>query len=156
MGTGAYAWDGANAAYRLATKLPIFGSQLDRSSNALSQRGEEAMAAGISSIRPIVSNILIQVLQQTIAEMDLTKVVRDQIDVNAIVSNVNIDAIIDRIDLVGLANSVIDGVDLPRIIRDSTMSVTTGALDGVRSTGQRATGVVNRVLGRNAEVIADA
>ncbi|HSA41873.1 MAG TPA: hypothetical protein P5061_14795, partial [Mycobacterium sp.] len=44
VGTGAYAWDGAAVAYRLATKLPIFGAQLDRGSNALSQRGEEALA----------------------------------------------------------------------------------------------------------------
>ncbi|WP_109750575.1 hypothetical protein [Mycolicibacterium fallax] len=155
VGTGAYAWDGAAVAYRLATKLPIFGAQLDRGSNALSQRGEEALAAGIGSIRPLLTAVALQVLQQTLAEMDLTKVVRDQLDIDALLRTVNIDAIIDRVDLVGLANSVIEGVDLPRIIRDSTMSVTTGAIGNVRATGELAdamvSGIVNRVLGRTGD-----
>lgn len=111
------------------------------------------MASGISSIRPLATAIAIQVVQQTLAEMDLTKMVRDQVDINALVNTINIDAIIDRIDLIGLANSVIDGVDLPKIIRDSTMSVTTGAIGNVRATGERAdamvSGIVNRVLGRS-------
>ncbi|BBZ67118.1 MAG: hypothetical protein U0R77_07115 [Mycolicibacterium insubricum] len=153
IGTGAYAWDGASLAYRLATRVPVFGSQLESSTNALSRRGEDAVASGISSIRPLATAIAIQVVQQTLAEMDLTKMVRDQVDINALVNTINIDAIIDRIDLIGLANSVIDGVDLPKIIRDSTMSVTTGAIGNVRATGERAdamvSGIVNRVLGRS-------
>lgn len=159
IGTGAYAWDGAALAYRLATKVPVFGTQLDRGANALSQRGEDAMASGISSLRPLVTSIAMQVIQQTLAEMDLTKMMRDQVDFDAILKSVNIDAIIDRIDLVGIANIVIDGVDLPRIIRDSTMSVTTGAIGNVRATGEKAdamvSGIVNRVLGRPSDDPAD-
>ena len=110
IGTGAYAWDGASLAYRLATRVPVFGSQLESSTNALSRRGEDAVASGISSIRPLATAIAIQVVQQTLAEMDLTKMVRDQVDINALVNTINIDAIIDRIDLIGLANSVPNAV----------------------------------------------
>ena len=46
-----------------------------------------------------------------------------------------------------------DRDDLPKIIRDSTVSVTTGAIGNVRATGERAdamvSGIVNRVLGRS-------
>jgi len=153
VGTGAYAWDGASFAYRLATKVPVFGAQLENRANALSRRGEVAVASGINSIRPMATAIAIQMIQQTLAEMDLTKLVRDQVDMDALVRTINIDAIVDRIDLIGLANSVIDGVDLPKIIRDSTVSVTTGAIGNVRATGERAdamvSGIVNRVLGRS-------
>ncbi len=48
-----------------------------------------------------------------LAELDLTALVREQVDIDAIAAEIDIDAIIDRIDLVGLANAVIDGVDLP-------------------------------------------
>ena len=52
----------------------------------------------------------------------------------------------------GLANEVIDGVDLPAIIRESTSSVTADVMTDVRTQGERAddfvAGLVDRVLGR--------
>ena len=58
-----------------------------------------------------------------------------------------------NIDLVGLANKVIDGVDLPAIIRESTNSVTAEVMTDVRSQGERAddlvAGMVDRVVGRS-------
>jgi hypothetical protein len=62
---------------------------------------------------------------------------------------------VDRIDLIGLANKVIDGVDLPAIIRESTNSVTAEVMTDVRTQGERAddmvAGIVDRVLGRSRE-----
>ena len=57
--------------------------------------------------------------------------------------------------MVGLANEVIDGVDLPAIIRESTSSVTADVMTDVRTQGERAddfvAGLVDRVLGRDQE-----
>jgi hypothetical protein len=54
-----------------------------------------------------------------------------------------------------LANKVIDGVDLPAIIRESTNSVTAEVMTDVRTQGERAddlvAGIVDRVLGRSRE-----
>jgi hypothetical protein len=81
--------------------------------------------------------------------------VRENVDVNAIAAEFDIDAIVDRIDLIGLANKVIDGVDLPAIIRESTNSVTAEVMTDVRTQGERAddlvAGIVDRVLGRSRE-----
>uniref|UniRef100_V5X5Q9 Uncharacterized protein n=1 Tax=Mycolicibacterium neoaurum VKM Ac-1815D TaxID=700508 RepID=V5X5Q9_MYCNE len=69
----------------------------------------------------------------------------DQIDLNAVAR--------DRLDLVGLADEVVDGIDLPAIIRTSTDSVTAEVMTDVRSQGERAddavAGFVDRLLGRD-------
>jgi hypothetical protein len=83
------------AAYRSCEALPLVGG--------LFSRGRREANAVLSLIVATV-----------IDELDLTAIVRDQLTTEAI------DAVIARIDLVGLANQVIDGVDLPAIIREST------------------------------------
>lgn len=93
-----------------------------------------------------------QVVGLVLDEIDLTALVRERVDVDAIAAGIDIDAIIARIDLIGLAHEIIDGVDLPRIIRESTNSVTAEVMSDVRSQGARAddavSGFVDRMLGR--------
>ena len=71
----------------------------------------------------------------------------DEIDLNNLVR--------ERIDLIGLANEVIDGVDLQAIIRQSTATVSENVMSDVRSQGVRAddmvSGFVDRLLGRQPE-----
>lgn len=71
-------------------------------------------------------------------------IVLDELDLDQIVRR--------RIDLVGLANDIVDGIDLPAIIRQSTGSVTAEVMTDVRSQGERAddmvSGFVDRMLRR--------
>jgi hypothetical protein len=83
------------AAYRSCEALPLVGG--------LFSRGRREAHAVLSLIVATV-----------IDELDLTAIVRDQLKTEAI------DAVIARIDLVALADQVIDGVDLRAIIREST------------------------------------
>jgi hypothetical protein len=87
--------------------------------------------------------------------MNLTDVVLQRVDLNRIVAAVNIDAVIDRIDLVGIAQEVIDEIDLPEIIRESTGSMASETVRGVRMqgiAGDEALGrVVDRILLRRRE-----
>jgi hypothetical protein len=82
------------AAYRSCENLPLVGG--------LFSRGRREAHAVLSLIVAAV-----------IDELDLTAIVRDQLKTEAI------DAVIARIDLVALANQVIDGVDLRAIIGES-------------------------------------
>ena len=79
----------------------------------------------------------------------------DRGDIDALIRDVDIDAVIARIDLVGLAEQVIDGVDLPSIIRESTGSVTAEVMTDVRTQTERAddavSGFFDRVFGRDDE-----
>ncbi len=107
----------------------------------------EAGRAGVAAITKVAELVLDQI--------DLTALVRERVDIDAIVAGVDIDAIIARIDLIGLADQVIDGVDLPAIIRESTGTVTAEVMTDVRSQTARAddvvSGFVDRMLGRAQE-----
>jgi hypothetical protein len=95
-------------------------------------------------------------LDPLVAKVDLMAVV-DRLDFGAIVAKVdpdpvvakvNFDAAIDQIDLIGLAQKVVDGIDLPGIIRDSTGSLASEAVHGVRVQGQHADDAVGQLVGR--------
>ncbi|KDE99660.1 hypothetical protein Y900_012105 [Mycolicibacterium aromaticivorans JS19b1 = JCM 16368] len=118
-------------------RLPLIGEPL-RATRL------EATRIGVAGLTRIVELVLEQI--------DLTALVRDSVDIDAIVTDVDIDAIIARIDLIGLADQIIDGVDLSTIIRESTGTVTAEVMTDVRSQTARAddmiSGFVDRMLGR--------
>ena len=95
-----------------------------------------------------------RVVESTLDEMDLTSLVLQRVDVNAIVGAADIDAVIDRVPIVTIADYVIDEIDLPQIIRDSTSGVAGEALDSVRRQGVGAdmllAGFVDRIVRRRA------
>jgi hypothetical protein len=71
-----------------------------------------------------------------------------RVDVNAIAAEVDLDAIVSRIDLAGLANQVIDEIDLPEIIRESSGAIASETVVGVRMQGIEADERVNRIMDR--------
>ena len=121
-------------------RLPVIGGLLHATR-------VEAGRAGIAAVTRVTELVLDQI--------DLTALVRERVDIDAIVADVDIDAIITRIDLIGLADQVIDGVDLPTIIRESTGTVTAEVMTDVRSQTARAddvvSGFVDRMLGRTPQ-----
>ena len=123
---------GAVAAYRACERLPMVGSWLRRGRSELAKRGEDAITRSVEPVKALVTAIA-----------------------DAVVAEVDIDAIVARLDLIGLANDVIDGVDLQAIIRDSTASVTEEVMADVRTQGERAddmvAGFVDRMLGRDRD-----
>jgi hypothetical protein len=96
-------------------------------------------------------------LDALVGRLDLTKIVKERIDLDALVAEVDLDAaavrldldaLIGRIDLVGLAEGVIAEVDLPEIIRESTVSVVSDTVRGVRMQGISGDEALGRVVGR--------
>ncbi|MGB8650621.1 MAG: hypothetical protein WCD35_08155 [Mycobacteriales bacterium] len=87
-----------------------------------------------------------------------------RIDLDEVAATLDVDAIVDRVDLIGLARYVIDGVDLPEIIRESTGSMASEGLRGVRmqtiDADERINRLVDRVLlrrqGRRTGVTGEA
>ena len=55
-----------------------------------------------------------------------------------------VDAALAKVDLVGLAEQVIDGVDLPELIRESTGSMASDTVRGVRMHGIEADQTVSQ------------
>jgi len=91
---------------------------------------------------------------KVIDKVDLDSVVAG-VDIDAVAGRIDLDAIVNRMDLITLADKVIEGIDLPGIIRDSTGSLGTEAVEGVRSQTMRAddavAGFVGRLFGRAPE-----
>jgi hypothetical protein len=96
-----------------------------------------------------------------VARADLDAVVRRidvdgiaaGLDVDAVVARVDFDAALAHIDLVRIAREVIDALDLPEIIRQSTGTLTSDTVRSVRSEAMHAddivAGVVDRILRRS-------
>lgn len=89
--------------------------------------------------------------------VDLTGVVRERVDLDAVVREVDIDSvaaridldkIIERLDLPTLAQRVIDDIDLPGIIRESSGSMASEAVRGVRMHSIEADDAVANTLDR--------
>ena len=154
-GAAATVGGGAVAVYRACEQVPVFGGWLRRARWELARRGEDAIIRSAEPLRALVSAVATDVVRLVLAELDITQLVREAVDIDAIVADVDIDAIVGRLDLIGLANDVIEGVDLPAIIRESTDTVTAEVITDVRTQSERAddmvSGFVDRMLGRDRE-----
>jgi hypothetical protein len=82
-----------------------------------------------------------------VARVNLDQIMA-RVDVNAIVSTVDIQAIISRVDLGSIANQVIDEIDLPEIIWESSSGMASETVVGVRMQGRAADERINRIVDR--------
>jgi hypothetical protein len=83
------------------------------------------------------------VLDTVLDRLDLTSVVVRRVDLETVAA-----AVLAELDLVGLAEDIIDGVDLPEIIRESTGSMASETVSGARMQGISADEAVGRAVDR--------
>ena len=155
VGTAAMAVGAAEAAYRVAEKLPVFGPLMRRGVAGLSERGDRWVTQSADQFKALVAAVAVGLVDLVLDEMDLNALVRERLDIDALAADLDIEAVINRVDLIALADRVIEGVDLPAIIRESTNSMTAEVMTDVRTQGERAddvvAGIVDRMLGRDRE-----
>ena len=94
-----------------------------------------------------------RVINDALERLDLTSIVVDQVDLGSVIAaavqRVDLTAmVLQQVDLIGVAEYVVEGIDLPEIIRDSTGSVASEAVRGLRMQGVDADAVVGRVVDR--------
>lgn len=89
--------------------------------------------------------------------LDFNRIVRERVDLDALVGTVDIDAaaarldldaVMARIDMVSLVETILAELDLPEIIRESTGSVASGTVRGVRMQGISADEAIGRAVDR--------
>ena len=77
------------------------------------------------------------IILRALDEIDITQIVIDRVDVDEIVGKTDLDAVIDRIPMLQIADYIIEEIDLPQIIRESTGGVALDAFTPVfRLSGQ--------------------
>lgn len=93
-------------------------------------------------------------IDRIIERLDVDAIVA-RVDIDAVAARIDLDRVIERIDLAALAREVIDDIDLPEIIRESTGVMTSEAVVGMRMQGiqadERLSQIVDRVLLRNSQ-----
>ena len=82
-----------------------------------------------------------------VASVDIDPIVA-RVDVDAIAAKIDLDAIVARLDIVGIAREVIDEIDLPEIIRESSGSMASETVVGVRMRGIEADERISRIVDR--------
>ncbi len=86
-------------------------------------------------------------LDAVAARLDLDSIVK-RVDPDAVVARVDVDAALARLDLAAIARQVIDEIDLPEILRQSTGAVSSEAVRGIRSESVLADEAVARFVDR--------
>jgi hypothetical protein len=121
-------------------------------------RGDRHRIAITDDLSDLLDVLVPAVADALLRRMDLTRVVSTYVDIDKVVAGVDLDAIVKRldlnkivreqVDLVGLTESIIDEIDLPEIIRESTGSVASETVRGVRMQGVSADDALDRALER--------
>src|SRR5207344_3337631 len=74
--------------------------------------------------------------------------VADRLDVDRVAERLDLEAVVARLDLAALAQDVIDEIDLPEIIRDSSGAMASETVQEVRVLGIGADRLVARLVDR--------
>lgn len=126
-------WSGrttAAATTAALRRVPGIGTRLDD----IALRGDEALQAAADLARAVLRALVREVVAAALLELDLTRIVRDNvdldlvaedIDVNRIARRVDLDAIVGRLDL----NAIVDTVDLQRQIQRVDVDAIAASLD---------------------------
>ena len=117
--------------------------------------GDRWVTESADQFKALVASVAVRLVDLVLDELDLNALVRERVDIDALAADLDIEAVINRVDLIALADRVIEGVDLPAIIRESTNSMTAEVMTDVRTQGERAddvvSGIVDRMLGRDRD-----
>ena len=133
------------------------GTRIGRAPDRIADRGRAERRSAEADLVRMLDALVPEVVRAVVTRIDLTALVRQQVDVNqvaaeidvdAIARRLDVDAVIARVDLIGITEDVLDRIDLPEIIRESAGSITTEAVHYFRLTGIVADEAVNRAIDR--------
>ncbi|MFL6118087.1 RDD family protein [Actinophytocola sp.] len=96
----------------------------------------------------VLRQTIVRVLGVALAAVDLTALVREHIDLDAVAADLDVDAVVERVDTAAIANRLLDEIDLPEIVRESSDIFTSEAVSGVRTRAIRADSAVTRGVAR--------
>ena len=119
---------------------------------ALFSVAEQTVSSTVSTVAnsALVNSALDKVVpyavNAVIGRMNLTEIVLERVDIDEIVAQADLEKIIDRLPLISLANYIIDEIDLPTIIRQSTGGVATEAMNSTRMQAIDADDLLQRVV----------
>jgi hypothetical protein len=124
---------------------------------ALEARWRDTRIHAVASAVLFARELERQFVGAVLGPLDLTEIVRERVDIDAlideidldrIVARVDVDALVDRLDMAELVQGVLDEIDLPALIRESTGTITADATDEIRYASLDADRLVARFIDR--------
>ncbi|MGC5255208.1 hypothetical protein ACPXCG_02555 [Gordonia sp. DT218] len=110
---------------RFGLRLPVIGALGRRGVDRLAAGGEQVLDAlpeAIDRVRALVAVIVSAI----VAELDLTTLVRENVDLNEVAAGLDIAAILDRVDLDAVIR---DRVDLDAAVANVDLDAVAGGID---------------------------
>jgi hypothetical protein len=136
VSTAASVGSGAIGLARFATETSIY--LVAESTKAISK-------SILDTVVPIAVNAVV-------SRIDINEIVKEHVDVNEIVAQADITPILDRVPMTEIADYVIEEIDLPSLVRESTGGVADGLLGTLRfqaiQTDNFVSLIVDRILFR--------
>jgi hypothetical protein len=115
-------------------------------------RGLAAREATTTMVMSLVPRVVDAVLDQ----LDITQIVRDHIDVGEIAASIDIEKILEQVDVGKVVEDVVESMDLPAIVRESSGVLASETVRAVRyrsvSADDRVNQAFNRLLRRKVKV----
>jgi hypothetical protein len=93
----------------------------------------------IAEVEQIASDTLELVVEWILARVDVNAIVAEKVDVEAVVQ---------RVDVIALAREVIVELDIPEIVRNSSQTMAAETVDGLRKHGMSADRTVSEFIDR--------
>jgi hypothetical protein len=102
--------------------------------------------------KSILDTVVPIAVNAVVSRIDINEIVKEYVDVNEIVAQADITPILDRVPMTEIADYVIEEIDLPSLVRESTGGVADGLLGTLRfqaiQTDNFVSHIVDRILFR--------
>ena len=102
--------------------------------------------------KSILDTVVPVAVNAVVSRIDINEIVKEHVDVNEIVAQADISPILDRVPMAEIADYVIEEIDLPSLVRESTGGVADGLLGTLRfqaiQTDNFVSLIVDRILFR--------
>lgn len=95
----------------------------------------------LDAVVPIAVNAVV-------SRIDINEIVKEHVDVNEIVAQADITPILDRVPMTEIADYVIEEIDLPSLVRESTGGVADGLLGTLRFQAIQTDNFVSQIVDR--------
>lgn len=126
-----------------ATARSLINGALDRLVPPL----VDTIVSRVNITELVISRVdLRAVIEAALDQLDLTEIVVQRVDVDRIVAQANVEDVIDRVPMIQIADYIIEEIDLPQIIRESTGGIAMDAFTSTRLSAARTDDFVSRLV----------
>lgn len=98
--------------------------------------------------KSILDTVVPIAVKAVVSRIDINEIVKDHVDVDEIVAQADITPILDRIPMAEIADYVIEEIDLPSLVRESTGGVADGLLGTLRFQAIQTDNFISEIVDR--------